>query len=432
MTRNTDWRLTQAMTRHQSRILDVLKRSGVTSSDADDVLQESLLVLAGRLDQVPERAERAFLVNTALRMAADRRRTVWGSRMDFHDDVEVWSHQMGSSNEWAQHSDLDPEELAKKQQAKLYLDAALASLPEDERSVFLLVEFESMSRQEVAHLLGLPNGTVASRLARSRVRFESVTGELLRRAESLSLLVPAASHAPETPTSLVDGPRHFFTNAWGCEKTCGRREQRLLQRRVGGELQRGWYWYWSGLDDSVFAYPEVMTGWKPWNGGKPTDERLPIHLSKAKGLVVDYAAEVRATGRYNLALSTWLTACNWSHAANAAAITTEVMVWPNYSPGARPPGVFLETLHADGETYELWRALGYGKRYKRDNWGWTVLTLRGVGGRLRGKLALGELLADLAARRLVDPDQFVTCVELGNEIMGGAGTTFIEQFAVHV
>jgi RNA polymerase sigma factor (sigma-70 family) len=48
------------------------------------------------------------------------------------------------------------------------LMAALEDLPEEQRSVLLLVSVEDMSYAETAEILGIPIGTVMSRLARAR------------------------------------------------------------------------------------------------------------------------------------------------------------------------------------------------------------------------------------------------------------------------
>jgi len=48
------------------------------------------------------------------------------------------------------------------------LDRAIASLPEEQRQVILLVGLEGMRYEEVADVLGIPIGTVRSRLSRGR------------------------------------------------------------------------------------------------------------------------------------------------------------------------------------------------------------------------------------------------------------------------
>ncbi len=54
------------------------------------------------------------------------------------------------------------------------LDAALAYLPEEQRAVLLLVALEDMSYAEIAEMLGIPVGTVMSRLARGRERLRQM------------------------------------------------------------------------------------------------------------------------------------------------------------------------------------------------------------------------------------------------------------------
>jgi RNA polymerase sigma factor (sigma-70 family) len=55
---------------------------------------------------------------------------------------------------------------------------ALATLPEEQRSVLLLVSVEELSYAETARVLGIPLGTVMSRLARAREKLhEAMTSD---------------------------------------------------------------------------------------------------------------------------------------------------------------------------------------------------------------------------------------------------------------
>lgn len=70
------------------------------------------------------------------------------------------------------------------------LDAALAQLPDDQRAVLLLVALEECSYQDAAGILGVPVGTVMSRLSRARDRLRQ-------------LMAPPATAATATPQLRV-------------------------------------------------------------------------------------------------------------------------------------------------------------------------------------------------------------------------------------
>ena len=54
------------------------------------------------------------------------------------------------------------------------LDRAIARLPADQRAVLLLVTLEELSYEEVARTLGIPIGTVMSRLSRAREKLRAM------------------------------------------------------------------------------------------------------------------------------------------------------------------------------------------------------------------------------------------------------------------
>ena len=66
------------------------------------------------------------------------------------------------------------------------LEAALARLPDEQREIVLLVGLESMSYKQAAEIVGVPLGTVMSRLARGRERLRQLMGggdtEIFRKA----------------------------------------------------------------------------------------------------------------------------------------------------------------------------------------------------------------------------------------------------------
>ena len=54
------------------------------------------------------------------------------------------------------------------------LDRAIACLPDEQRSVLLLVTLEEMSYEDVARALAIPIGTVMSRLSRAREKLRAM------------------------------------------------------------------------------------------------------------------------------------------------------------------------------------------------------------------------------------------------------------------
>ncbi len=65
------------------------------------------------------------------------------------------------------------------QEAQLALSevhAAMGRLPEDQRAALLLVALEGMGLAEAAAVLGIPEGTLASRLGRARLALRQMTG----------------------------------------------------------------------------------------------------------------------------------------------------------------------------------------------------------------------------------------------------------------
>jgi RNA polymerase sigma-70 factor (ECF subfamily) len=74
------------------------------------------------------------------------------------------------------------------------LERALAKLPEEQRTVILLVGLEGMRYEEVAEILDVPVGTVRSRLSRGREALRRLMGIVPdRQAESI-MAEPAALH----------------------------------------------------------------------------------------------------------------------------------------------------------------------------------------------------------------------------------------------
>jgi RNA polymerase sigma-70 factor (ECF subfamily) len=145
-------------------------RLGVDPMDLDDAMQEVVVIAAARLEDIAPQSERSFLFSTAFRVGSEYRRR------------RASRHEVGEG-ELVHHEDPTPEPdaLADQIRARAVLDGVLAAMPTDLRAVFTLYEIEEMTMGEIAGLLRLPQGTVASRLRRAREQFEARVDRLQAR-----------------------------------------------------------------------------------------------------------------------------------------------------------------------------------------------------------------------------------------------------------
>jgi RNA polymerase sigma-70 factor, ECF subfamily len=169
--RPCDDRVRAAVDGHYDALWRFLRRMGVAEANVEDAAQQVLLVFARRAPLVPLDAERAFLFSTALRVASDVRRKAERSREA--EDVEALLT--------VAHPGPDAEQQLAQQEMLRCLDALLEELAPELRAVLVLAELEERTLVEIAVLLDLPRGTVASRLRRARQVFELKALELKTR-----------------------------------------------------------------------------------------------------------------------------------------------------------------------------------------------------------------------------------------------------------
>lgn len=154
-------RLRAMVAEHVEFIWRLLRRLGVPAGDVEDASQQVFLVASKRLDDVIPGRERSFLFGTAMKIAAHARRSSARQR-EVSDEGALEGADPGP----------DPEAQLDLAQARAMADAVLAEMPLELRAVFVLFEVEEMSTVEIAELLQVPAGTVASRLRRAREDFQ--------------------------------------------------------------------------------------------------------------------------------------------------------------------------------------------------------------------------------------------------------------------
>jgi RNA polymerase sigma-70 factor, ECF subfamily len=151
----------------------VVSRLGVPAHSVDDVLQETFITASRRGADIAAGQLRSFLLATAIRLSANYRRRA-------HVRREV---SQGDGFEACASMQPNAEQLLETKRLRELLERALAELSDDQRAVFVLYEFEGFSMLEITSILGLPLGTVSSRLMRARIKFSAVAARLQSRAD---------------------------------------------------------------------------------------------------------------------------------------------------------------------------------------------------------------------------------------------------------
>jgi RNA polymerase sigma-70 factor, ECF subfamily len=173
-------RLGHSIRKNFSFVWRLSRRIGLTESEADSALEEVFRAAAQRIGDIRPESERAFLFGTVLHVAARIRR---------------------NRGERAAISERAPalEELDEAGQAREILGALLEQMPLELRVVFVLREVEQLSSSEIADVIGIPLGTVTTRLAEAQEDFATH----LESESELSLSLIAAARDEHPPPSAL-------------------------------------------------------------------------------------------------------------------------------------------------------------------------------------------------------------------------------------
>jgi RNA polymerase sigma factor (sigma-70 family) len=224
ISRREEAALAALVRRHSPMVWGVCRRVLFNHHDAEDAFQATFLVLVRRAASIMPRDMVAnWLYGVAYQTALKARGTV-ARRMRRERQVVVMPE-----------TDAEAVQPDRCHELRYLLDQELSSLPDKHRAVIVLCDLEEKTRSEAARQLGVPEGTVASRLARAR----TILGKRLARqgvvmssaalAGALSQNVTSAS----VPTWIVSSTIKLATLSAAGQATGG-----LISAKVAALTER--------------------------------------------------------------------------------------------------------------------------------------------------------------------------------------------------
>lgn len=144
-------------------------RLGGVGIDAEDAAHETLIILCRRIDKVHSpQALPSWLFGACRRVVANHRRRAWFRR---------WVPGTTGAPVDTVSTGPGPDSTAESRQVATAVWKVLDGLPATQREVLVLCELEERSGPEAAELLGIPLGTVKSRLRAAQQAFRSAFPE---------------------------------------------------------------------------------------------------------------------------------------------------------------------------------------------------------------------------------------------------------------
>lgn len=142
---------------HARQVWRTLLRLGVSTAGVEDAVQDVFLTAHQRLAEFEGRSSPStWLVGIAVRVAANARRSVSRRGVLRLLDDGLVDPKSG------------PDQRLEQQRSLLELEQVLATLPEDQREVVVLIDLEQLTAPQAAEALEVKLNTVYSRLRLGR------------------------------------------------------------------------------------------------------------------------------------------------------------------------------------------------------------------------------------------------------------------------
>jgi RNA polymerase sigma-70 factor, ECF subfamily len=150
------------------RVKSYMIRQGADPDTADELAQETLLTVWRKASlYVSDKGSATtwiFTIARNLRIDRLRREVPWQELPEGHNETAS--------------EDVAPDEMVSDRERQVRVQAVMATLPADQQSVVTLSYLDGLSHSEIADKLGLPLGTVKSRMRLAYQKIRDAVGDL--------------------------------------------------------------------------------------------------------------------------------------------------------------------------------------------------------------------------------------------------------------
>lgn len=159
-------RVSAIVHRHLDAVCRTARRLGVPASDLDDVVQDVMLVVLRRLEDIEAGKERAFAIGICVRVVANwRRRRRWRPALVEESIEALAAHDLDTA---VRRSPAPADEVVERSRQLALLERAMRQMTDAQREAFVMFELEELTAKQVGEQLGVSQGTIVSRVRRAR------------------------------------------------------------------------------------------------------------------------------------------------------------------------------------------------------------------------------------------------------------------------
>ncbi len=157
---------------HQETVYNCAYRILCDPAGASDITQDTFITAYQNVQKFKEGSFKAWLLRVATNKCFDEFR-----RQKRHPDVALEpivqdDQETFDSPYWLTDTAPLPEEQISQGELNQAIQDCLHHLPEDFRSIVVMVDMQEMNYEETSKIVGIPLGTIKSRLARARRKLQ--------------------------------------------------------------------------------------------------------------------------------------------------------------------------------------------------------------------------------------------------------------------